>query len=346
MSSINQFEVSKRSIANVQFCEAYLLSVIHNLKMTIYFSKHTLKNLEILNKFVIAESIRQKNQLETNEFNQDSNIQVDLNLQLKGGELVQNIQNIDTQVIETNHTQTQLEQVQHEHIPISETTIDALNDNQNELRGGKILELETFLKKIENHEKDFQTIELLTETVNLLTMAFGYIFNNEEVALKEAEDALLNVESCLVIGVPLESKISELQFSTVPYTSDLKSFSLSIRTYNTTLSNLPSILTKLYSVVRTLMEDITDTNELVDQVRTIVFGRSSQNETVMMSVLKWFTSQSKNQIKTDMILNSLESVFSSMDLVVHYSTNASVNLKAIENKVRIYKISGVDLNSE
>jgi hypothetical protein len=320
MNSINQFEVSKRSIANVQFCEAYLLSVIHNLKMTLYFSKHTLKNLEILNKFVIAESIRQKNQLD--ESNQDSNIPIE-KLKLEGGEL-----NLETQNIGTD--QLQIEQI----------------EPQNDLRGGKILELETFLKKIGNNEKDFQTIELLTETVNLLTMAFGYIFNNEEVALKEAEDALLNVESCLVIGVPLETKISELQFSTSPYTSDLKSFSVSIRTYNTTLSNLPPILTKLYSVVRTLVEDITDTNELVDQVRTIVFGRSSQNETVMMSVLKWFTSQSKNQIKTDMILNSLESVFSSMDLVVHYSTNASVNLKAIENKVKIYKISGVDLNSE
>jgi hypothetical protein len=230
-------------------------------------------------------------------------------------------QNIDTQIIETSQTQTQLEQIQHEYNPTSENTFDS-NTNPNELRGGKILELETFLKKIENNEKDFQTIELLTETVNLLTMAFGYIFNNEEVALKEAEDALLNVESCLVIGIPLETKISELQFSTAPYTSDLKSFSLSIRTYNSTVSNLPPILTKLYSVVRTLVEDITDTNELVDQVRTIVFGRSSQNETVMMSVLKWFTTQSKNQIKTDMILNALESVFSSMDLVVHYSTNA------------------------
>ena len=333
MNSINQFEVSKRSIANVQFCEAYLLSIIHNLKMTIHFSKHTLKNLEILNKFVIAESIQQKNELETNQSNEK--------LQLKGGEVNQNL---DTQIIETN--QTQLEQIQHEYNSTSENNTFDSNTNPNELRGGKILELETFLKKIENNEKDFQTIELLTETVNLLTMAFGYIFNNEEVALKEAEDALLNVESCLVIGIPLETKISELQFSTAPYTSDLKSFSLSIRTYNSTVSNLPPILTKLYSVVRTLVEDITDTNELVDQVRTIVFGRSSQNETVMMSVLKWFTTQSKNQIKTDMILNALESVFSSMDLVVHYSTNASINLKAIENKVRIYKISGVDLNTE
>lgn len=290
----NNFEVAKRSIANAQFCEAYLLSVIYNLKMTINFSRQTVKNLETLNNFVVLESNRQKK----------------IKLELE-----------DTQNGITGGSAFSQEQT----------------DTNENLSGGKIIEIQSFIEKIETNPKNFETIDLLSETISLLKIAFGYISSNQEVALKEAQDALLCVEAVLVVGVPLETKLTEFQFTFNPFTID----SSLIKTYNTTISNLPPILTKLNSVTTTLIEDITDTNELVDQVRTIVFSRSTQNESAIVSVLKWFTSQTNNKVRTEMILNALESVFSSMDLVVHYSSNASTNLKAIINKVKIYKISGI-----
>jgi hypothetical protein len=288
--SSSEFEVAKRAIANVHFCQAYLLAVVHNLKMMIHFSQNTLRNLDTLNKFVASESKRLK--LESSQATAAASKKGFL-----GG---------------------------------------LFGGATDQLEGGKINEIDEFKEKLEKRSQDFETVDLLTETSSLISMALGFITSNEETALVEANDALLCVESSLVIGIPLESKITELQFVSNNVT-ELKNHAVAIQTFNATISRLSSILNKLFAVVKNLVEDVKDTTELVDQVRKIVFKRSVEKENV--GILKWFTTQTNDASKTDVILSSIESVFSSMDLVVHFCTNAFVNLNAVESKVDISMIS-------
>ena len=185
-----------------------------------------------------------------------------------------------------------------------------------------------FSDKLKKRGKDFKTIDLLIETVDLLSMAHGYITNNENAALLEAREALLCIGTSLVIGVPLEATIDQLQFSSSSSSNRLIDHSATIQTFNSTIGRLSSILQKLFAVASNLQEDVTDTRDLVEQVKTIVFSRSAENQKT--GILKWFTSQSNDPIKSDMILNAIESIFSSMDRVVHYSTNAFDNISALK----------------
>jgi hypothetical protein len=302
---MSEFEVARKVIANVHFCEAYLLAVIHNLKMMIHYSQITLRDLEKLNNFVSQESKRLK--LESSQANAVAAKKGFLgrifggDSTLKGGE------------IENGES-------------------DTVNEV---LEGGKIQEIEEFKEKLKKKSQDFETVDLLIETSSLISMALGFITSNEETALVEANDALLCVQSSLVIGVPLETKITEMQFVS-NNVNELKNHAVAIQTFNATISRLSSILHKLFAVVKNLVEDVKDTTELVDQVRKIVSQRSAEKDNV--GILKWFTTQT-SEAKSDVILSSIESVFSSMDFVIFFCKNASINLETLEKKVDINMIS-------
>jgi hypothetical protein len=330
MSSNNfEFEAAKAVIGNVQICQAYLLAVVHNLEMTIHCSQNTLRNLEKLSQFVNAENKRQKAEANLAAQAEAKNPSFFKRF-LGGGE-------IGIGEGEVLNSESEVPKVVSEEIMGAELSptntnevVPATDDNEVlvPLEGGKIDGLYEFSDKLKKRGKDFKTIDLLIETVDLLSMAHGYITNNENAALLEAREALLCIGTSLVIGVPLEATIDQLQFSSSSSSNRLIDHSATIQTFNSTIGRLSSILQKLFAVASNLQEDVTDTRDLVEQVKTIVFSRSAENQKT--GILKWFTSQSNDPIKSDMILNAIESIFSSMDKVVHYSTNAFVNITALK----------------
>lgn len=357
MSSNNsEFEAAKAVIGNVQICQAYLLAVVHNLEMTIHCSQNTLRNLEKLSQFVNAENKRQKaeaNQAAQAEAKNPSFLkrliggQVGEVLVLEGGGEIAPPLSLPLCLETQTENQTNGDVLSdgdvmgaelspmNEVVPPNEVQTDQ-QQLQLQLEGGKIDGLYEFSDKLKKRGKDFKTIDLLIETVDLLSMAHGYITNNENAALLEAREALLCINTSLVIGIPLEATIDQLQFSLSSTSNRLIDHSATIQTFNSTIGRLSSILQKLFAVASNLQEDVNDTRDLVEQVKTIVFSRSAESQKT--GILKWFTSQSNDPIKSDMILNAIESIFSSMDKVVHYSTNAFVNITALK-KVPLGMIS-------
>jgi len=325
MSSNNfEFEAAKAVIGNVQICQAYLLAVVHNLEMTIHCSQNTLRNLEKLSQFVNAENKRQKAEANLAAQAEAKNPSFFKRF-LGGGEIGIGEGKVLNSDIEFPTAVVSEEVMGAE---LSPTDTNEVVPATVSLEGGKIDGLYEFSDKLKKRGKDFKTIDLLIETVDLLSMAHGYITNNENAALLEAREALLCIGTSLVIGVPLEATIDQLQFSSSSSSNRLIDHSATIQTFNSTIGRLSSILQKLFAVASNLQEDVTDTRDLVEQVKTIVFSRSAENQKT--GILKWFTSQSNDPIKSDMILNAIESIFSSMDKVVHYSTNAFVNITALK----------------
>ena len=344
MSSNNsEFEAAKAVIGNVQICQAYLLAVVHNLEMTIHCSQNTLRNLEKLSQFVNAENKRQRaeaNQAAQAEAKNPSFLKRLIGGQVGevvfegGGEIAPSPSLPISSAPLSSETQTTGEVFSGGEVmgaelsPMNDAPPDQTDQQQVQLEGGKIEALYEFSDKLKKRGKDFKTIDLLIETVDLLSMAHGYITNNENAALLEAREALLCISTSLVIGVPLEATIDQLQFSLSSTSNRLIDHSATIQTFNSTIGRLSSILQKLFAVASNLQEDVNDTRDLVEQVKTIVFSRSAESQKT--GILKWFTSQSNDPIKSDMILNAIESIFSSMDKVVHYSTNAFVNITALK----------------
>ena len=344
MSSNNsEFEAAKAVIGNVQICQAYLLAVVHNLEMTIHCSQNTLRNLEKLSQFVNAENKRQRaeaNQAAQAEAKNPSFLKRLIGGQVGevvfegGGEIAPSPSLPISSAPLSSETQTTGEVFSGGEVmgaelsPMNDAPPDQTDQQQVQLEGGKIEALYEFSDKLRKRAKDFKTIDLLIETVDLLSMAHGYITNNENAALLEAREALLCISTSLVIGVPLEATIDQLQFSLSSTSNRLIDHSATIQTFNSTIGRLSSILQKLFAVASNLQEDVNDTRDLVEQVKTIVFSRSAESQKT--GILKWFTSQSNDPIKSDMILNAIESIFSSMDKVVHYSTNAFVNITALK----------------
>ena len=344
MSSNNsEFEAAKAVIGNVQICQAYLLAVVHNLEMTIHCSQNTLRNLEKLSQFVNAENKRQRaeaNQAAQAEAKNPSFLKRLIGGQVGevvfegGGEIAPSPSLPISSAPLSSETQTTGEVFSGGEVmgaelsPMNDAPPDQTDQQQVQLEGGKIDGLYEFSDKLKKRGKDFKTIDLLIETVDLLSMAHGYITNNENAALLEAREALLCISTSLVIGVPLEATIDQLQFSLSSTSNRLIDHSATIQTFNSTIGRLASILQKLFAVASNLQEDVNDTRDLVEQVKTIVFSRSAESQ--KSGLLKWFTSQSNDPIKSDMILNAIESIFSSMDKVVHYSANAFVNITALK----------------
>lgn len=344
MSSNNsEFEAAKAVIGNVQICQAYLLAVVHNLEMTIHCSQNTLRNLEKLSQFVNAENKRQRaeaNQAAQAEAKNPSFLKRLIGGQVGevvfegGGEIAPSPSLPISSAPLSSETQTTGEVFSGGEVmgaelsPMNDAPPDQTDQQQVQLEGGKIEALYEFSDKLRKRAKDFKTIDLLIETVDLLSMAHGYITNNENAALLEAREALLCISTSLVIGVPLEATIDQLQFSLSSTSNRLIDHSATIQTFNSTIGRLASILQKLFAVASNLQEDVNDTRDLVEQVKTIVFSRSAESQ--KSGILKWFTSQSNDPIKSDMILNAIESIFSSMDKVVHYSANAFVNITALK----------------
>jgi len=333
MSSNNfEFEAAKAVIGNVQICQAYLLTVVHNLEMTIHCSQNTLRNLEKLSQFVNAENKRQK--AEANLAAQAEAKNPSIFRRFLGGGEIGNSDSvplpIPIAVVSGEVMGAELSPTNTNEVPTPNYEVLTSDQVSSGLEGGKIEGLYEFSDKLKKRGKDFKTIDLLIETVDLLSMAHGYITYNENAALLEAREALLCIGTSLVIGVPLEATIDQLQFSSSSSSSSnrLMDHSATIQTFNSTIGRLSSILQKLFAVASNLQEDVTDTRDLVEQVKTIVFSRSAENQKT--GILKWFTSQSNDPIKSDMILNAIESIFSSMDKVVHYSTNAFVNISALK----------------
>jgi hypothetical protein len=337
MSSNNfEFEAAKAVIGNVQICQAYLLAVVHNLEMTIYSSQNTLRNLEKLSQFVNAENKRQKAEANLAAQAEAKNPSFfkrflgggEIVIGIGEGEVLNSDSEVPTAVVSEEVMGAELSPTNTNEVVTATHDDEVLTSDQVPLEGGKIDGLYEFSDKLKKRGKDFKTIDLLIETVDLLSMAHGYITNNENAALLEAREALLCIGTSLVIGVPLEATIDQLQFSSSSSSNRLIDHSATIQTFNSTIGRLSSILQKLFAVASNLQEDVTDTRDLVEQVKTIVFSRSAENQKT--GILKWFTSQSNDPIKSDMILNAIESIFSSMDRVVHYSTNAFDNISALK----------------
>ena len=206
------------------------------------------------------------------------------------------------------------------------------------LEGGKIIKITQFSLLLKKKSDDFKTIDLLVQTVDLLSIAQSFIINNEKFALDEATTALECASSSLVIGEELEKHITNIQFdNSASKTTTLNTHRVSIQTFNSIIERLPSLLSKLFALSKNLQEDVNDTSELVDQVRRIIISRSSEQESY--GILKWFTKQTNDPIKSEMILNAIETVFSSMDRVVFFSNRAFKEVSEIENKVTISLIT-------
>ena len=206
------------------------------------------------------------------------------------------------------------------------------------LEGGKIIKITQFSLLLKKKSDDFKTIDLLVQTVDLLSIAQSFIINNEKFAFDEATTALECASSSLVIGEELEKHITNIQFdNSASKTTTLNTHRVSIQTFNSIIERLPSLLSKLFALSKNLQEDVNDTSELVDQVRRIIISRSSEQESY--GILKWFTKQTNDPIKSEMILNAIETVFSSMDRVVFFSNRAFKEVSEIENKVTISLIT-------
>ena len=206
------------------------------------------------------------------------------------------------------------------------------------LEGGKIIKITQFSLLLKKKSDDFKTIDLLVQTVDLLSIAQSFIINNEKFAFDEATTALECASNSLVIGEELEKHITNIQFdSSASKTTTLNTHRVSIQTFNSIIERLPSLLSKLFALSKNLQEDVNDTSELVDQVRRIIISRSSEQESY--GILKWFTKQTNDPIKSEMILNAIETVFSSMDRVVFFSNRAFKEVSEIENKVTISLIT-------
>ena len=206
------------------------------------------------------------------------------------------------------------------------------------LEGGKIIKITQFSLLLKKKSDDFKTIDLLVQTVDLLSIAQSFIINNEKFAFDEATTALECASNSLVIGEELEKHITNIKFdSSASKTTTLNTHRVSIQTFNSIIERLPSLLSKLFALSKNLQEDVNDTSELVDQVRRIIISRSSEQESY--GILKWFTKQTNDPIKSEMILNAIETVFSSMDRVVFFSNRAFKEVSEIENKVTISLIT-------
>jgi len=214
---------------------------------------------------------------------------------------------------------------------------DVLQEEQGALEGGKIIKIMQFSLLLKKKSDDFKTIDLLVQTVDLLSIAQSFIINNEKFAFEEATTALECASSSLVIGEELEKHITNIQFDNTSKTTTLNTHRVSIQTFNSIIERLPSLLNKLFALSKNLQEDVNDTSELVDQVRKIIISRSSEKES--FGILKWFTKQTNDPVKSDMILNAIETIFSSMDRVVFFSNRAFKEVSEIENKVTISLIT-------
>jgi hypothetical protein len=332
MSSNLEFEQAKGIIANVQICQAHLKSTIHNLEMTIHWTSNTTRNLDLLSKFVTAELKRLKAEATEIALKATNNNKNNGFLKfLTGGssELAQ-AEESAPEVTESSESVPQ----------VTESSESAPADLEGEiaLEGGKILKITEFSLMLRKRSDDFKTIDLLVQTVDLLSIAQSFIINNEKFAFDEATAALDCASNSLVIGEELEKHITNIQFdNSTSKTNTLNNHRVSIQTFNSVIERLPSLLNKLFALSKNLQEDVNDTSELVDQVRKIIISRSSEKESY--GILKWFTKQTNDQIKSDMILNAIESVFSSMDRVVFFSTRAFKEVTEIENKVKISLIT-------
>ena len=323
MSSNLEFEQAKGIIANVQICQAHLKSTIHNLEMTIHWTSNTTRNLDLLSKFVTAELKRLKAEATEIALKAKNNNNNGFFKFLTGG----------------SSESAQAEESAPVVPELSESALADL-DLQGEiaLEGGKILKVTEFSLMLRKRSDDFKTIDLLVQTVDLLSIAQSFIINNEKFAFDEATSALECASNSLVIGEELEKHITNIQFdNSTAKTNTLNNHRVSIQTFKSVIERLPSLLNKLFALSKNLQEDVNDTSELVDQVRKIIISRSSEKESY--GILKWFTKQTNDPVKSDMILNAIESVFSSMDRVVFFSTRAFKEVTEIENKVKISLIT-------
>ena len=362
MSSNLEFEQAKAIIANVQICQAHLKSTLFNLEMTIHWSSLTTRNLDLLSKFVTAELKRLKAEATETALKAKNNNNGGLFKFLTGG----SSESMEVPAVEIVEVPAEVPAVEVE-VPSAEVEVPAVEvpaevlafenevkvpvvkvdaevpsvvgaQEEVSLEGGKIIKITQFSLLLKKKSDDFKTIDLLVQTVDLLSIAQSFIINNEKFAFDEATTALECASSSLVIGEELEKHITNIQFdNSASKTTTLNTHRVSIQTFNSIIERLPSLLSKLFALSKNLQEDVNDTSELVDQVRRIIISRSSEQESY--GILKWFTKQTNDPIKSEMILNAIETVFSSMDRVVFFSNRAFKEVSEIENKVTISLIT-------
>ena len=347
-----EFENAMRRIANVKVCFASLLKVIYCLQMAKHYTAATSQSLKKLQSFVVKESLQQKADLEAEavkggvkktffqrltggEVEVDAvGVTADSNVVVEGGEVVGEVRGAELSATDSVPNGT-------------EVVLDGLTEgNEAGLSGGKINELTDYSETLAKKNKDLDTITLLTETIELVSMAQTIIESNEVTILKEAEIAKRTAEMGIELGIPLEEKLSEIQFSSAGKSSrtiNLQAHTVSIQTFNTTISSLYPTLHKLFFLGKNLHEDVIDTCNLVGQAKEIVFRRSAAKGN--FSILKLFTAREKQEgVKSEMILNAVQSVFFNMDFVVKFTNDAFSELMAIEKVVdnhRMIKFSAI-----
>lgn len=352
-----EFENAMRRIANVKVCFASLLKVIYCLQMAKHYTAATSQSLKKLQSFVVKESLQQKADLEAEAVK--GGVKKTFFQRLTGGEVeVDAVVDAVGVTADSNVVVEEGVQVVGEvrgaelsatdSVPNgTEVVLDGLTEgNEAGLSGGKINELTDYSETLAKKNKDLDTITLLTETIELVSMAQTIIESNEVTILKEAEIAKRTAEMGIELGIPLEEKLSEIQFSSAGKSSrtiNLQAHTVSIQTFNTTISSLYPTLHKLFFLGKNLHEDVIDTCNLVGQAKEIVFRRSAAKGN--FSILKLFTAREKQEgVKSEMILNAVQSVFFNMDFVVKFTNDAFSELMAIEKVVdnhRMIKFSAI-----
>ena len=328
--SANDFyEDAKKSIGRIVVCEAYIYSAKYNLKMAMTYTLIVNREMQRLIDFIEKEILRQMSETLTkakgSAFVKDKetssifdSLQEVADALLSGGEAA-TLTGGEAATLTGGEAATLTTGGEEVH------TVNTINSN---IQGGSndMEEIRNKTNELKENASNYKSIEVLKETVKLMQAALLFIIQNEENSMKEMHIAKEALKVCLVFGHPLEDTFSTMQFNSSTLANLDKNNVTAINMFNENLRKVCGSLDNLYSASARLKDDLQDVQELVQQVRDIVFAKSANKKT---SILKFFASNVETPEKRNLILDSLQSVFFNFDFAIHFATNSFANIDAV-----------------
>ena len=312
--SANDFyEDAKKSIGRIVVCEAYIYSAKYNLKMAMTYTLIVNREMQRLIDFIEKEILRQMSETLTkakgSAFVKDK----------ETSSIFDSLQEVADALLSGGEAATLTTGGEEVH------TVNTINSN---IQGGSndMEEIRNKTNELKENASNYKSIEVLKETVKLMQAALLFIIQNEENSMKEMHIAKEALKVCLVFGHPLEDTFSTMQFNSSTLANFDKNNVTAINMFNENLRKVCGSLDNLYSASARLKDDLQDVQELVQQVRDIVFAKSANKKT---SILKFFASNVETPEKRNLILDSLQSVFFNFDFAIHFATNSFANIDAV-----------------
>jgi hypothetical protein len=329
--SANDFyEDAKKSIGRIVVCEAYIYSAKYNLKMATTYTLIVNREMQRLIDFIEKEILRQMSETLTrakgSAFVRDK----------ETSSIFNSLQEVADALLSGGEAATLTEGDAHTlsggEIPeitnLSAGKVHIVNTINNNIEGGSndMEEIRNKTNELKENASNYKSIEVLKETVKLMQAALLFIIQNEENSTKEMHIGKEALKVCLVFGHPLEDTFSTMQFNSSTLANFDKNNVTAINMFNENLRKVCGSLDNLYSASGRLKDDLQDVQELVQQVRDIVFAKSANKKT---SILKFFASNVETPEKRNLILDSLQSVFFNFDFAIHFATNSFANIDAV-----------------